>query len=735
MRIWHREITEVVVAITLLCASTGLGISSGAERSVTTEAKIANMPPSMSKAEFYMHAESAARRVSRNRDEFWDWLRSNRVIREGLLVTLYPDFESDAADCLDSLRLEFGDKVDEYSHLALAFALVYGKTRGETIRKWTWMAKGRDVPSMSDSFRYYVTNENAMRFPLKATPWPLLVFVASNDVPVAEREWALKHYERREVSSLRKIHSDPKYVKGAGVLREAKSPSAPMALPCILQAGGVCSQKSYFQSSVLQALGVPAVRLLFPGHAYSGWVEPSPGLPFYTYPSLGRSHGRFFCPIRRQFAPQDELKMTASGVAKDFDSYMDTLVNCHIYAACLPSQRIVAARRIEQSLNRNPFCCKGWFTLAQASGDGSLPAEYADRLVGAAQLTLGDHPGILCSILETVMNDRLQSKTDSAKDVDRDVSTVRSTIKTIKRFEDAKRYDRFCMRMHNLMGTIVCHGKGLSAAVPLYSDALEYTTKAGQQELLLEHLISLAKDEPPSEDLRRLLEEEYERWPMFKKKAERDPRHATAGRILISYYRKIGCVAEAAALQLVEDQGLEVERLAMLDASRSGSREATVTTDVEQRVFGVTDEEVTGKGKVTVSVWQVLPQFVTASRYQVLVKHAAVGSEGAFHITAWADTDGDGLPDEQIGISPLCQADRVDQWSEWEFSTEEMAIFVGVANRKRVSIYYKMGGAVTGYVGLANRAYYCHSFGGVPRRSKWPRFTNIMVRPLTDGDD
>ncbi len=65
--------------------------------------------------------------------------------------------------------------------------------------------------------------------------------------------------------------------------------------------------------------------------------------------------------------------------------------------------------------------------------------------------------------------------------------------------------------------------------------------------------------------------------------------------------------------------------------------------------------------------------------YRISLPHAQVGSAGAFYFVAYADTNGDGVPDKLIARSPLAQSVLAGGWSTWTFATSERNVFAGNA--------------------------------------------------------
>jgi len=117
----------------------------------------------------------------------------------------------------------------------------------------------------------------------------------------------------------------------------------------------------------------------------------------------------------------------------------------------------------------------------------------------------------------------------------------------------------------------------------------------------------------------------------------------------------------------------------------------------------------------------------------VSMAHAEAGPFGAFHYVAYADTDGDGLPDRLIGRSPLVTASAAGDWTDWQFTTDQQVVFVGNAwTNPDTTIYLDQAESDRRgetWRGLSNDVYVSGFFGGVP---SWqspfgPYLTNIRV--------
>ena len=149
--------------------------------------------------------------------------------------------------------------------------------------------------------------------------------------------------------------------------------------------------------------------------------------------------------------------------------------------------------------------------------------------------------------------------------------------------------------------------------------------------------------------------------------------------------------------------------------------------------FGMVKWEVTAVHPVghACQVWRILPKYALGSRYRVSIRHAVAGAAGAFYIIAFADSSGNGRPDTRIGISPLCRAAAVGQWSSWEFRTKHKTVFVGNCWRNPPRLYYHSARHPVGYVGLSTEMYMARSPGKMPVTNvAGGRYTNIRVEVI-----
>jgi 4-amino-4-deoxy-L-arabinose transferase-like glycosyltransferase len=129
-------------------------------------------------------------------------------------------------------------------------------------------------------------------------------------------------------------------------------------------------------------------------------------------------------------------------------------------------------------------------------------------------------------------------------------------------------------------------------------------------------------------------------------------------------------------------------------------------------------------------VWEVVPPPAEETRVVVELAHARSGEEGAFRFVAYADTEGDGLPDRLVAESPALRADQPDGWSRWEFTAPGGRIFVG--SRWKLGAWVFIGLPPWPEGGLGETMFY--SRGGVPR-SRARRITNLRLSFPNAGND
>ncbi len=115
--------------------------------------------------------------------------------------------------------------------------------------------------------------------------------------------------------------------------------------------------------------------------------------------------------------------------------------------------------------------------------------------------------------------------------------------------------------------------------------------------------------------------------------------------------------------------------------------------------------------------------------YRVSMAHPEAGRLGGFIYVAYADTDGDGVPDKLIARSPAAVAAEAGGRTEWQFTTDYETVFVGNAWRRADALQYHLPRppADTGVAGV--EVFVSGLARGIPRH-RWthPYLGNIRVR-------
>lgn len=137
----------------------------------------------------------------------------------------------------------------------------------------------------------------------------------------------------------------------------------------------------------------------------------------------------------------------------------------------------------------------------------------------------------------------------------------------------------------------------------------------------------------------------------------------------------------------------------------------------------ITDRVATPAHRI--QIWMILPDRKESNRIKVEASHALPGEEGGFFLVAYADTDGDGLPDRRLGRSSFLTGSGKDDWSEWEFSSDEKVLFVGNCWGKPTPVYYGHGEWTNDL--FSATMYYANRPDITPRLTVSPKITNLRV--------
>jgi len=352
--------------------------------------------------------------------DLWDWILANPDLREAVLVGLHPQKAKDLAvlERLAALRAKFGAKVDEFPHLAMAFAMVYGYAGGRSIRERGvhFVVKDRPVPSMKESFAYYLKNERKMKMSLKTTPWCILVYVADNDLPLAERRWALGRYGAKPPPTYGQVYYDVPYDMDAvgdegGAIRKTTC-----TLANILQCGGVCAHRAYYASRVFKSLGVPSLydrgEGARGGHAWVAWVGRSgktADLVFSGRFDYDKYYtGNVFDPTVRKDALDRDVQLQVAGVVRSYPGYLNAVAACRVYTMLDDAKRAGATGLLEGAIRQNPYCGVSWLLMAQDCAKGIIPRKRGEAIYAKMMKAFTGYPDLTFRVLRTILEPRLK---------------------------------------------------------------------------------------------------------------------------------------------------------------------------------------------------------------------------------------------------------------------------------------------------------------------------------------
>jgi hypothetical protein len=122
--------------------------------------------------------------------------------------------------------------------------------------------------------------------------------------------------------------------------------------------------------------------------------------------------------------------------------------------------------------------------------------------------------------------------------------------------------------------------------------------------------------------------------------------------------------------------------------------------------------------------------------YEVASPHPEAGGEGEVVYVAFADTDGDGVPDRRLGVSAPARARRPGGWTRWRFSTDAESVFVGRAWARDDVLHATTSwpAPVDGGPVIGEEVFVSGFFGGMPSdRRFWPYISNLRVRLVGDS--
>jgi len=350
-------------------------------------------------------------------EPFWTWLLGHAVLRDAVLLGLCPESKPErrALDRLAELHEAYPIDVDMCPHLAMAFAVAYGTAGERPIReRRLGFVADRDIPSMTESFHNYVKHAGAMAVSLTETPWPLLLFVADNDLPLQERAWVRAHYGGKTNVSIKHVYYDLEYDfdKRRG---KARIGERPHTMANLLEFGGVCADRAYFSSRVAKTLGIPALYDVGAGtrggHAWLAYVGPYRQTMDLVF--SGRfDHDRYYSgtvyhPGRGEVVLDRDVQLLVAALTHSYRGYLEALAACRIYAMVPADRRGTMTGLLEAAVKRNPFCAMPWIVVSADVADGRVPRALGEQMYQTMLQQFGDYPDLTLRVLEKIFEPRI----------------------------------------------------------------------------------------------------------------------------------------------------------------------------------------------------------------------------------------------------------------------------------------------------------------------------------------
>lgn len=363
-------------------------------------------------------------------EEFWTWLSAHETARRALLLDGWPEYGREHGkvfQCLDTLRTEMPKEVERLEDLAIAFAMVHGRIGRRGLRAgWRRKAPPGGTPGVVESFTWYAENEKRLLYPVARLPWPVLVYVADNDLPLSERRWCMS-YANTSPQKFGSIYYDVPYdmdgLTSASGHKGLKINKFDYTLTNLRQHGGVCADRAYYASRILKTLGVPAMYDAGMGargaHAWVTWMAIQRGKLAMDFSGRWDNDkyftGELYCPIAGGRRLDRDVELIAAAMNSGLESYVDATAACCVYD--------LAARRaegkgptdllIEALKRRNAYSAPAWRLLGAAVADGTLDARQGQRIYDAMSKPFRGYPDLTYEMLEYVLAPMLEAGEES----------------------------------------------------------------------------------------------------------------------------------------------------------------------------------------------------------------------------------------------------------------------------------------------------------------------------------
>ena len=352
-------------------------------------------------------------------DALWTWVTTHPILCDAVVLGLHADSETDLRilEMLGALREQFPQQVEAYPHLALAFAVVHGSAGKHGIRERRLRYvehEQREIPAMADAFKDYVDNAARMKMPLDKTPWPLLLFVADNDLPLEERLWVRMRYGAKLVQVTGQVYYSLEYdydkLRG-----EPRIGDRPKSMPNLLEYGGVCAERAYFSSRVLKTLGIPSMYDVGEGarggHAWVAWVGQrvkNMDLLYTARFDYDRYYtGSVYDPRLADFVLDRDVQLEVAAMIHSYKGYLEAVAGCGVYTLFEGRKRHYVTGLLEGAVKRNPYCAVPWRLVAADVADGYIPTDKGEQMYLSMLRQFGEYPDLTLEILTRIFVPRM----------------------------------------------------------------------------------------------------------------------------------------------------------------------------------------------------------------------------------------------------------------------------------------------------------------------------------------
>ncbi|MBC8328100.1 MAG: hypothetical protein H8E31_05060 [Planctomycetes bacterium] len=367
-------------------------------------------------------------RSSANRElpaGFFEWLEEQPGLREDAHLAMAVVGPKVASN-LQILRNADERQVGRYPALAVAFAAAWSSGSGPAPERYwmdDWLARGREVPGMTESFLSLVGQNKRMRVDLSDAPWQVLAHLADSMVPIEERLWALERYRDEDTAELRGLFGAVPYTL------EPPRGDAACTLESFLEFGGPCTHNVQFAGGVFDAFGIPSGWAGGPGHTYPYWFElQGREVSLLRTNELGNRNGKIRDPLGPGYVWEDHLRLLVLALNHSRPKQRRAAFAAWAYRRLPPEGQPGGAAILSAAIRENPFCSEALSAVAEVTRGGHLPPGEAGRLWRSIVKALGDRPIDLLPLLDRA----LPALGASAPTFDGDLALLRSLGNTWK---------------------------------------------------------------------------------------------------------------------------------------------------------------------------------------------------------------------------------------------------------------------------------------------------------------